>query len=637
MRRVMTPDQKDQLRQLASEATRGRILCFGRWMADFGNPIDWHRDPTNENRWPASAHWSKVLGRGRQAGDVKFTWEAARFPQAYTMARAATLDPLAAPYLAAVLTAQIESFIRNNPLDRGVHWASGQETAIRLCAWLFGIQVFSAFGLIPDAVISEVGQNLFASGAHIASHIEYARDSVSNNHLLSEALGLFATGRLLPGRVARRWRDLGFDLLVEQAGRQIYPDGSNLQQSHVYHRGVMQTYLWATALVRANSEEPPQAWLSAMERSLDFLWSHQNDEDGRLPNYGPNDGSLPFMVATDDFTDFRPVLQSLSIATRGERLYEPGPWDEMGAWFFGADIMWLPVRPRTRTSVSFAHTGHHVLRGKSQDSFCAFRCGTVIARFSQIDMLHLDVWWRGQNVLVDAGTYLYNGPPHWHRHFFATESHNTVQVDGRDQMLHFRQFKTLFPTEAKLLRFEDAPDRAVCEGEHYGYIRTAKCIHRRAVLFVKDDLWVVADTITGEGSHGARLHWLAGDYPFSFDATDASLRLETPEGLFSITVLDEGGNPCVSAAVVSGQEKPARGWQSRYYGEKIPVPSMAVECCGPLPVSFVTLLGAGHPKAFVRAGEWEVSSKDTSLRFTIEAGSFHGLSVARIPVPELQT
>ena len=477
MRRVMTPEQADRLQHLASEATRGRILCFSRWMADFGNPIDWHRDPTNQNRWRVDAHWTKVLGHGRRVGEIKFTWEAARFPQAYVMARAAALEPLAAPYLGAALISQIQSFMESNSPGLGVHWASGQETAFRLLAWIFGLQVFSAFGLVPDSVICEVGQNFAANAAHIAGHIEYARDSVYNNHLLSEALGLYAAGRLLPGNEARRWRDLGFDLLVEQADRQIYPDGSYIQQSHTYHRVAMQIYLWATALMRANAEKPPKEWLGAMERSLDFLWAHQNPRDGRLPNYGSNDGSRPLVLGDDDgYTDFRAALQCLSIETRGERVYEPGPWDEMSAWFFGAEVMELPLRPRTRASVSFAHTGHQVLRGNNPDSFCTFRCGTIVDRFSQIDMLHVDVWWRGQNVLADGGSYLYNGPPRWHRHFAGTGSHNTVQVDGEDQMLHFRQFKMLFPTEARLLRFEDAPEWALCEGEHYGYQRVAKCI-----------------------------------------------------------------------------------------------------------------------------------------------------------------
>jgi hypothetical protein len=99
----------------ATEATRGRILCFGKWMADFGNPIDWHRNPLNHNRWRADAHWSTVLADETRVGDVKLSWEAARFPQAYIMARCAAFFPEAAPDLSSAFFSQVRGFLECNP------------------------------------------------------------------------------------------------------------------------------------------------------------------------------------------------------------------------------------------------------------------------------------------------------------------------------------------------------------------------------------------------------------------------------------------------------------------------------------------------------------------------------------------
>src|SRR5262249_47310417 len=147
--------------------------------------------------------------------------------------------------------------------------------------------------------------------------------------------------------------------------------------------------------------------------------------------------------------------------------------------------------PPHRRSVSFARTGYHVLRGRDQASFGAFRCGTLRDRFSQIDMLHLDLWWHGQNVVVDAGSYQYNAAPAWHEHFMRTASHNTLTVDGLDQMVHHRQFKVLYWTKANLISFADAGAWVLCVGEHYGYRRyPGGAVHRRSVLFAKDDVWI---------------------------------------------------------------------------------------------------------------------------------------------------
>src|SRR5690606_21437655 len=135
-----------------------------------------------------------------------------------------------------------------------------------------------------------------------------------------------------------------------------------------------------------------------------------------------------------------------------------------------------------------------------------------------------------------------------------------------------------------LLAFADERDHALAEGEHHGYARhPGGCVHRRAVLMVKDDLWVVVDRVAGEGEHRARLHWLGGEYPHVYDPAVSALILETPAGPFHVAVYDEAGAP-LAGDVARGQEDPPRGWLSRYYAEKVPVPSLAVHREGTAPL-----------------------------------------------------
>jgi Heparinase II/III-like protein/Heparinase II/III N-terminus len=617
-----------RLRTAADDAVQGRILCFGRWTADFGDPIDWHRSPTNGGRWDSTARWFNALANER-AGDVKCCWEAARFPHAYHMARAATFFPESAERYAQALSEQLVQFVAANPVGRGIHWASGQEIGLRLLAWLFALDVLLLRTRSGRWAERDIADSLVAGARHIEEHLDYARIAIYNNHLLSEALALFAVGVLLPDAAdAERWRRLGRRVLDEQAERQFYADGGYIQQSHNYHRVAMQDYLWACSFARSMGDRPSDVWLRALERSLDLLVAHQNPDDGRLPNYGSNDGALPSPLSTCDFSDMRPLLQTVSVLVRGERLYEPGPWDEETAWFLGVRALDAPQRNPARRSVSFAATGYHVLRGRDERNFSTFRCGTLRDRFSQIDMLHLDVWWRGQNVLVDPGSFLYNASPEWHRHFMRTASHNTVKVDGHDQMLHFRQFKVLYWTRAAHLEFEDRVDWAMCAGEHYGYRRhPGGCVHRRAVLFVKDDLWIVADHLTGTGTHTARLHWLGGEFSHSYSADSCRLEMETPEGPFYVQVFDGQGQPA-AGDVVAGASDPPRGWVSRYYGEKAPVPSLAVETTRPFPLMFVSVLAAGRPQVTVIGDQWFVEAGGRRVAFRIVQGLFTAVSVS---------
>jgi asparagine synthase (glutamine-hydrolysing) len=614
------PDALYRLRVTADRALPGDIECFGRWPARFGEPIEWHRNPLNGAQWSPTTPWRSALTGQDRIGDVKLCWEVARFPHAYHMARCAAFFPETAPRFARALARQIRDFTLANQPGYGIHWASGQEVSFRLLAWLFCTDTLlirtetNVNTLLRDALLT--------GAAHIEQHLNYARIAVYNNHLLSEALALFAVGALLPEAPgARRWRDIGRTILDKESDQQFYPDGGYIQQSHNYHRVALHDLLWACLFAKSMGDRPSSSWLAAIDRSVRFLVAHQNPGDGRLPNYGSNDGSMPGIFSTCDFADFRPVLQTANLLVHERRLYEPGPWDEMAAWFLGPSALDTPREVQPRRSISFTHTGYHVLRGQGEDTFAAFRCGTLLDRFSQIDMLHLDISWRGHNVLADGGSYLYNDRPEWHEHFMRTASHNTVAIDGLDQMLHFRQFKLLYRTHAQMLQFEDHDEWTACAGEHYGYRRHAGgCVHSRSVAFLKDDLFVVVDHIAGTGTHGIRLHWLGGDFPYAFDAAAGRLALKTDKGEFFVQVRDRDGH-VMAADVVAGQERPPRGWLSRYYGEKTPVPSFAVTVDREVPTTLVSVLSGGRPAAVEVVGEcWSIRLDDRCLGLRIADG-----------------
>lgn len=541
----------EQVREEARRAMHGEIVAFGGRPLSYGDPIDWLRDPESGRVWDSSTHWTSALAANAGKGDVKRIWEIGRFPHAFTMARAAAYFPEDAEALRASLLGQIRSFLAENPLARGLHWASGLEVAYRLVAWLFASHVLGFRDAIEDA--------LWTHAAFIERHLEFARDCVPNDHLVGEALAIFLAG--FPA---------GRKHLIEEASTQIYDDGGYFMYSNTYHRAVLQMLLVASMLERN------ETWLAAMRRSLSFLYAQQNGADGQLPNHGGNDGGSLLPLSSASYNDFRPVLQAVSIATEGERLYDAGPHDELAAWLFGAQVLDLPRARRDRRSVSFRTTGMHVLRA-DDEHFAAFRCGTVRERYGHIDQLHVDLWWRGQNVLADSGSYSYNESPQWHAWFVRTASHNTVVVDGRDQMLHYRQFKVVHFTPAELDAFE--PARVA--GHHDGWKRELGVTHRREVVMGSADVWVVRDRVEGTGEHEAVLHWLCGPFPWRREGE--AVVLETPRGDFAVAVFAADGRPLP----IEVEE----GWLSRTYSTRLPVPSLKVRQKGPLPLELVTRIG----------------------------------------------
>lgn len=591
----------------AEEAARGRILAFGRRLVDYGSPIDWQRDPWTGARWPRDLAWTEAIRRGPAGADVKTTWEIGRFPQAYAFLRAAAFFPERAAEFAAALSEQVEAFRADNPFPRGIHWASGQEAALRVIAWSIAS---AAFGERAPRLARALADELSIVGVHVEDHLDYARLAVYNNHLLTESLGLLLAGAARGDELGIRFRDLGLKHLTEQASAQIYEDGAYIQNAHNYHRVALHDYVLARRIVEGLGRPVPPEWDAALDRSLSFLVAHQNPVDGRLPNYGSNDGAQSIALSSCDFADFRPVLQTVALLVRGERLYPEGPWDEEPAWLLGAQVLDAPLRPPVRRTISFGASGYHVLRASEEHTFATFRCGTLRDRFSQIDMLHVDLWWRGVNVMVDGGSYLYNGPEAWHRHFMSATSHNTVTVDGHDQMVHHRRFKLLYWTHARIRRFADAVDHSLVVGEHDGFRRLAgRPIHRRSVLALPHGVWIVADAILGRARHHARLHWLAGDLPCVLER-DGRVSLATGAGAFDLAIHGLDAQP-LAVSLVRGGEDPIGGWQSRYYAEKVAVPSISVvRSTDDGPLVFFSVLGGGRPTLRREGESFVVTSSD---------------------------
>jgi len=568
------------LRREADHAARGVIRCFGAQDVDYGNPPDWLTEPRSGQRWDGLTFWSRAFSHPGQA-DIKLLWEIARFPHAYAMARAAAFYPDQRERLRTALAGQMRALAHAAPARRGPHWASAQELAIRHFAWLFAMDTLLYDD--PESLNGLVAKSLSDAAQHTSNVIEYAQKAVYNNHLLAEALCLYVAGATLPNQPeATIQRETGLSILADQAGAQFYGDGGYILLSLNYQRAALQLLLYAATVMRGVGQDVPEALLSAVNRSVDFMISHQNPRDGRMPNVGPNDGSLPCPLSTCEILDFRPTLQAAAILARGERVYPPGPWDEESAWWHGPGALDLPLREPRRRSRSFPTTGFHVLRSPSDpNTFATFRCGTLLDRFGQNDMLHVDIWWRGHNVAVDAGTFMYAAPAEWIDYFDGTGGHSTMRVCHAEQMIRVGQFKHVFPTEARLLEWRPGEDELV-SGEQYGYRRRFGVIHRRTVRLTPDERVVVRDELRGPA--GARCHvslqWLLGDFPFRQEHEGlSSVVLDTPGGAWRLEVRSAAGN-LLPASIVTGQLTPPRGWLARHYGTRIPTPSLLVEGYG---------------------------------------------------------
>lgn len=209
------------------------------------------------------------------------------------------------------------------------------------------------------------------------------------------------------------------------------------------------------------------------------------DETGDVPNYGSNDGALIFPVTTLDYRDFRAVLNTTYALTQGERLYEPGSYDEEILWFSVKQLNNLPLHKIPKKSIEFKCSGFYSLRHK--DGYLMALLQDFKTRPAQMDQHHIDLWHKGINILCDSGTYSY--ATNVGKKMALTEAHNTIKVDNKEQMKKHGPFLIYNWTHTKDIEFDSNHFKGKLISQN-GYSHTRdikKC----------DDGYIIEDVVEG--------------------------------------------------------------------------------------------------------------------------------------------
>jgi hypothetical protein len=601
-------EHSDSLLEQATEIVQGKARLFGN------EPVALQLVPGEK-----LDHWT-VYERGSYTNDVdiKFLWEPARFGWAFTLGRAYHLTRDESYSLA--FWKETEIFLAANPPYQGPNWSSGQEVALRVIAFVFSLQVFMPSPHTSAERVALLTQSIATHASRILPTLVYAR-AQNNNHLLTEAAGLYTAGLALPDHpLSSRWQESGRCIFNQALQNQIDKDGNYIQHSTNYHRLMLQAALWVNSLSTGSHPSPVLTRKSRLRLASATRWMMEllDPVSGRVPNLGPNDGAYILPFSSCPFHDFRPILQSAASAFMGEIPYPAGAWDEMRLWLraVGKDegFVFQQEHPASKKTISKQPL---ILRNPQQASWAYLRAARFQARPGHADQLHLDLWWRGLNIALDPGTYLYNTPPPWDNSLARTEVHNTLGLDNKDQMTRAGRFLWLDWAQAEIVSYQATLDGSLISvsTQHNGYLRSG-ALHKRRVE-LRDDGWWVNDELLpcgaqqkGRSSFRTRLHWLLPDWPWELkDAANQEdktwnyhLRIKSPHGWLSLqiqTTTDDLSQRSETDHQIqltragqllhgSGQICPSWGWTSPTYNLKLPALSFAIYQTGRLPLSFTS-------------------------------------------------
>jgi len=568
---LFTLPSREQLSQILGEDGRANLLKEADEIAN-GSFRMFGADPVEiklTGDWPL-AHWTDFetgkIDLRPLTFDIKYIWEPARFGWAFALGRAYHLTQ--DDQYAEAFWKYFESFTKANPANLGPHWMNGQEVAIRLMSLVWAAHVFES---APATSVERRGlliQNIYAHASRIPPTLVYAR-SQNNNHLVTEAAAIYTAGLFFKNST---WRKLGWKWLNWAFQNQIGGYGEYIQHSTNYHRVMLQTALWINFIKQdAFSSKTSQA----IGRSAHWIFSLLDNASGLTPNLGANDGALVFALSSAAFEDYRPTVQAAARAFLRTSL-PSGAWDEMSLWF--------GLKAADRVADSSAYLTEN-LRGKN--SWAYLRASHFKSRLSHIDQLSLDLWWRGLNITQDAGTYLYNATPPWDNPLVTTRVHNTVTVDGRDQMTRAARFLVLDWADAHSKNLIETDENIL--GRVRAYHRGFHSVkHERTVTVYQDERWIIEDKLTSvhRTPHTYRLHWLLPDYEWKLEEHESGIRLQlnSPHGWLILSSFIPHPSSFSASLVRAGElihgqrdVQPYEGWASRNYGQKSPALSLAFE------------------------------------------------------------
>ncbi len=531
-------------------------------------------------------HWSKSLSPlvGAKKQDIKCIWEPARFSWAITLAQAFYLTN--EEKYAHFFWKKYAEFIKSNPLNQGANWESAQEVALRLISLIISIN------LMKDAKSSTVERkmNLYKSIAdhadRIPTTISYAK-AQNNNHLISEAVGLFTAGIFLPEHLhADKWKRLGLKWFYHAVNNQISEDGEYIQHSNNYHRLMLTLAVWMKVLLQNSGKKMESQAHVKLSNASNWLMGQFDLISGQVPNLGHNDGSLILPFCPAPYNDYRPILQAASHVFLDEPALNPGPWDGLCIW------LGIPVQDKCKKT-SFFLVKPSTSRIGNTDAWASLRATRFTSRPAHADQLHVDLWYHGHNIALDAGTFQYNAPPPWDNGLAQTMVHNTLMINKKDQMYRAGRFLWLDWAQSKIV---DYRDNMIC-AEHYGY-QKLRAVHRRTLKRISTQKWEIIDLVfsphSSKNEYKIDLHWLLPNWPLQL--TGHTCTLSAPFGSVMLHISSDiktitpkftcfiKGRPISENA----QEEPLLGWFSPTYDKIIPALSIRYSVTHALPVTITS-------------------------------------------------
>lgn len=445
---------------------------------------------------------------------------------------------------------EVLEWLDSNPFFFGPHYMSAMECGLRIPVFFYCLK---GLDNLTDADSLRLLTFIYEHAWLVFKRLSLY--SSVGNHTVAECVGLVFGGAMFRNsREGMQWLQKGSELLEQELYHQVLADGGPAEQSLSYHRFVLDLYWLAADFLESNNLADCSSWKTRLIEGEHFLACF-SDLSGNLPSIGDSD-------------DGRAMAPGICPKRDGKDTVE------------------------TKPCITFPESGYTVVRGDN-GMLLTFDHGQLgmgpLYNHGHADALSITLSVAGEQVIVDPGTFRYNGVPEWRRYFKGTRAHNTVTIDARDQAIQATGFIWSHPYSAKLVKVSDNDGKPYIEATHDGYSRLPEpVIHRRVVAFCSRSLFLIKDSFSGKGLHNFELNFhVHPDCTFEWNGRHSLIK----KGAAEISIMLLGGKEFSTSC---GDTAPPFGWYSQAYGLKTQSPVLFCEMHGqPDHVSYATAISLG--------------------------------------------
>jgi hypothetical protein len=393
---------------------------------------------------------------------------------------------------------QAEHWIDNNPLEDRLKKLSWRriEAGIRCENWVKAFEYLKNAKSITPAFLTKFMLSLYQHGEYLNS--SFSAFSQTSNWGVLEFQGLFTLSHFFSEyKIAPQWQRDALANLETCIKLQVLDDGSQWEQSPMYHNEVFHCYMNVNLIAQTKNLKLPEI---IIDKTKDMAYANVK---WQKPNF-----HQPLLGDSDD-TDLRGIL-TLSSYLFDDPVLKSRAFDNLDYetyFLLGSknsdQYKNILTKNPNFTSIYQQSSGDFFMRSSwNRDAaYTGFHLKKLGCGHGHDNLLHFTIYANNQDYLIDSGRFSYVDND-WRKFFKSNSSHNTLSVDNlpnsiyKDSWLNETEARSQgdFTVTTSLYDYGEAENTA------YKRLKDPVSIKRR-MLFLKPNIWVVFDSFSANGSH----------------------------------------------------------------------------------------------------------------------------------------